>query len=119
MSFHKQTFHQKEVFHFYPAKSYEEGVKHIKSEYQKMGRNARDMSKEQLERITFVLQPNPSKKDLAKIRSIIREVLRSDYSSRKDIDSDANEIVRKILPILNLVGEHTYAIDETGSVIEI
>ena len=111
MSFHQETFHQKEVFHFYPAKSYEEGVKHIKSEYQKMGRNARDMTKEQLERITFVLQPNPSKKDLAKISSIIIEVLRSDYSS--------NEIVRKILPILNLVSEQTYTIDETGSVIEI
>ena len=25
MSFHQETFHQKEVFHFYPAKSYEEG----------------------------------------------------------------------------------------------
>ena len=72
----------------------------------------------QIQNLPTELQTS-ARKDLEKISSIIRQILRSDYLSRKDIDSDANEIVRKILPILNLVSEQTYTIDETGSVIEI
>jgi len=68
-----KTFEQKDVWNFYRAKSYDEGVKYIEEQYRKMGKNASDMTKEELERITFT--------------------------------------------IIN--GHATYAIDETGSIIEI
>jgi len=49
-------FEQKEVWNFYKAKSYDEGVKHIKAEHAKMNfKSASDMTKEELERMTFTI----------------------------------------------------------------
>ena len=107
---------KQEVFDFYSAKSYEEGIEHIEAEHKKMNyKNASDMTKEELEKITFTLRFEDLDRDtkikrIKEVKDIARKALRGDAREQ-------NDALLKIA--YEKIGDKTYAIDETNSVIEI
>jgi len=110
------SFEQKEVWNFYKAKSFDDGVKHVRAEHSKMNfKSASDMTKEELERMTFTLNfedmdSGTKAKRIKEVKELARKALREGTDSK-------NDALQKIA--YEKIGDKTYAIDETNSLIEI